>query len=325
MEPFPHLDALVAPLRADVVSGAAVVARMGCEVMRRAASRLEAESPEQLRDSLARVGLLILDAQPAMAPLVALVRDVLDRVDGATTPDEARQAAKDAADAFRQGLETRAQVVAARAAALLPEEGAVLTLSSSSTVRSALLHQAHLRRGQVVVLESRPMQEGHLLATALAREGVPVTVAVDAAAAFLVPRCAMVLLGADSVGDLGVVNKLGSLAVARAATDAGVPVVVATDESKILPPGFPQHLADDRPPEEVLRLPAGVKVWNRYFEAVPLEHVTSVVTEGGTFTPAELEHRRTGIRVPDEVRAWAERRCEEAARHAPGSPFPSTF
>lgn len=308
MRPSPRLDALVAPLRADVVSGASVVARMACEVMRRATGRIEAETVADFRRGLAETGVLMLDAQPAMAPLVALVRDVLDAVEGSDDVASAREAARATADAFRSGLETRSQVVAARAGALLPKEGDILTLSSSSTVRTSLLQNAHQRSGRVVVLESRPMQEGFLLAAALGKAGLPVTVAVDAAAAALVPRCALVLLGADSVGDLGVVNKLGSRAAVEAARRAGVPVMVVTDETKILPAGFPQHLADDRPPEEVLRAPVGVKVWNRYFEAVPLDAVTSLVTEGATLTPADVERYRVGLRVPDEVRAWAEAR-----------------
>jgi translation initiation factor eIF-2B subunit delta len=307
------MDALVAPLRADVVSGASVVARMACEVMRRATSRVEADSAAGVRKALAEVGLLVLDAQPAMASLVALVTEVLDATDGTEGAEAARQAARAAADAFRAGLETRAQVVAARTARILPGEGAILTLSSSSTVRGALLHNAHDRTGRVVVLESRPMQEGHLLAAALGKAGVPVTLAVDAAAATLVPRCAMVLLGADSVGDAGVVNKLGSLAVVEAARRAGVPVVVATDETKILPPGFPQHVRDDRPGDEVARAAVGVRVWNRYFEAVPLDAVTSVVTEGATLDATDMERYRTRIRVPEEVRAWAVMR---SAAHA---------
>lgn len=311
MDPSHRLAALVAPLRADVVSGAAVVARMACEVVRRAAAQLEAESAGDVRMGLSQVGVMMLEAQPAMAPLVALVRDVLDAVDASSDAQGARDAATRAADAFRAGLETRAQVVAAQTAALIPPDGMVLTLSSSSTVRSALTYGAHRRTGRVVVLESRPMQEGHLTASALARAGIPVTVAVDAAAAWFASRCAVVLLGADSVGDLGVVNKLGSVAAAQAARRAGVPVVVATDETKILPPGFPQHLSDDRPPEEVLRPPPGVRVWNRYFEAIPLEDVTSLVTESATMDPGAVERHRKGIRVPDVVQDWARRRMAE--------------
>ncbi len=305
MDKAPHLDALLAPLRADVVSGAAVVARMGAEVMRRAAGRVEAASVAELRSALAGVGIRVIEAQPAMAPLVGLVGKALEASSSSATVEGGRQAVREACDAFRDGLETRARVVAARAAGLLPRDGDILTVSSSSTVRAALLHGARERRGRVVILESRPMQEGRALATTLAREGVPVLFAVDAAACALVPHCAMVLLGADSIGDLGIVNKIGSLAVARAADLAGIPVIVATDETKILPMGFPQPLADERPADEVWRPPANVRVWNRYFEAIPTEVVRTIVTESATMGPDEMEVLRADIPLPDELRRWA--------------------
>lgn len=314
MEPAPQLDALLAPLRADVVSGAAVVARMAAEVLRRAAGRVPAGSPAELRSAVADVGIRVMEAQPAMAPLVSLVRDVLAALEGCATVEEGREAVRDACDTFGGGLETRAKVVAARAGALLPSEGDILTLSSSSTVRGALLHNAHERSGRVIVLESRPMQEGRLLATALARAGVSVVMAVDAAAEALVPGTVMVLLGADSIGDAGMVNKIGSLALVEAARRHGVPVVVATDETKVLPPGFPQPLGHDRPADEVWRAPANVRVWNRYFEAVPLASIDSVVTETATMRPEEIESHRAGIRLPAEIRAWAESRSGNGPR-----------
>ncbi len=311
MDRSPSLQPLVAPLRAEVLSGASVVARMASDAIARGADRAVAESVAEFRASIADLGIRILDAQPAMAPLVALLGAVLDAMDGAEDVSAARSAARRAALAFRESLEIHARTLAQRTAVLLPEEGMVLTLSSSSAVRDALLHPARPRRLEVVVLESRPLQEGQLLAAALARHRVPVTVAVDAAAATLASRSSMVLLGADSVGDLGVVNKLGSAAAAHAARRAGVPVMVSTDGSKILPLGFPQHLADDRPGEEVLRAPAGVKVWNRYFEAVPVEDVTWIVTEAGVFGPEELARHRAGLHAPEEVRAWAAQRLRD--------------
>lgn len=305
MEDSLRLDALVAPLRADVVSGASVVGRMAAEVVRRAAGRIPAQGPDDFRFAMGRVLTRVLDAQPAMAPLVALARDVLDALEDVDGVEAARTAATEAADHFRGGLDTRTQVVAGRASSLLPKTGRVVTVSSSSTVKAALLHEAHARQVQVVCLESRPMQEGRLLASALAKEGVDVTLAVDAAAAAMVAGADMVLLGADALGDRGVVNKVGSVSLADAAAREGVPVHVLTDETKILPPGFPQHLADDRPAEEVWKAPAGVRIWNRYFEALPLDRVTSVLTERATRSPEEIEEVRKEISIPEELRSWA--------------------
>jgi translation initiation factor 2B subunit (eIF-2B alpha/beta/delta family) len=275
--------------------------------MERGADLAEAGSPHELRRALADLGVRVLDAQPAMAPLVALLGDVLGALTGARDVAAARAAAKEAARSFREGLAARARSLAERTAALLPAEGVVLTLSSSAAVREALLRGASSRGLRVVILESRPLLEGQGLAAELAEAGLPVTVAVDAAAEALVPDSDLLLLGADSVGDLGVVNKLGSRGAARAARAAGVPVVVSTDTTKILPPGFPQLVADDRPGAEVMPPRPGVAVWNRYFEAVPLGDVTWVVTEAAALDAASLERFRAGVTIPEEAWAWAAR------------------
>jgi translation initiation factor 2B subunit (eIF-2B alpha/beta/delta family) len=301
-----RLDALVAPLRADTVSGASVIAGAASEVLHRGALEAEGETPSEVRAALARLVAKVLAAQPAMAPLVALCREVLEAASAAGDAQTARGSAGQAADRFRERLEVRQREVARRAARLLPRKGTVLTVSSSSTVRDAIIFDAPLRDLRVVCLEGRPMHEGRVMAEALASAGIDVIFAVDAAADALLRRADLVLLGADSIGDLGVVNKIGSLGVALAARRRDIPVHVATDETKLLPRGFPQRVVDDRPSEEVWEAPRGVSVWNRYFEVLPLEIVTSVVTDEAVYSPEELERRRADVDLPEEIREWGQ-------------------
>ena len=300
-----RLDALVAPLRADVVSGASHVAELAAEVLRRAAIRMPAGSSEELRWTMGQVAARVLEAQPAMAPLVSLVRDVLDAVENCEDVEGGRHAAARAAEAFRTQLNTRSRAVAERAAATIPPGGVIATLSSSGTVRMALLANGRDHGHRIICFESRPMFEGRLLAKALADARIPVTVAIDASAHTLIRECDLVFLGADSIGDAGVVNKIGSAALASAASDQGVPVYILADETKILPPGFPQPVDDDRPGSEIWSAPDGVEVWNRYFEIVPLERITRVLTESGTLEPVELERFRGGLRFPRGLSSWA--------------------
>jgi len=276
--------------------------------MRRASIRVPAGSLEELRWGLGEVGRGVLEAQPAMAPLVSLVRNVLAAVASATSVEEGRHAGASAADDFRAGVESRAREVAEWAAAVLAGVRTVATISSSSTVRAALLTGEEARRRSVICFESRPMQEGRELAGSLAAAGVEVTLAVDAAAHSLVPQCDAVVLGCDSIGDRGVVNKIGSAGLAQAGVRAGVPVCVLADETKILPRGFPQTVDDDRPAAEVWTARPGVRVWNRYFEVVPLLDVTAVITESGPLDPEALERARTRLEFPEALRRWAERR-----------------
>ena len=167
----------------------------------------QAGSLEEYRSELSEVSVKMLDAQPAMAPLVTLVRDVLASVEASADLETGRHAAVRTAEAFGSGLELRTESVATRAAALIPSGGTVATISSSSTVRATLTHEGARAIGRVICFESRPMREGEISATALAKAGVAVTFAVDAAASTLMGECDTVLLGADSIGDLGVVNK----------------------------------------------------------------------------------------------------------------------
>ncbi|MDX1494365.1 MAG: hypothetical protein R3253_09920 [Longimicrobiales bacterium] len=310
----PDFDSLVEPLRADNISGASELSGVAADVIRRAAVRLKAGSVDELRWGLGQVCQEVLDAQPSMAPLVTLVRLVLAAVEGASAVEDARLAAANAAEAFGRGSDDRVRAVVAAAAEVLPPGGTVATLSSSGTVQALLSSEAGPRGIRVICFESRPMREGRRLAETLAGKGVEVTFAVDAAMDALGPECDAILLGTDSVGDQGVVNKIGSVSLARSGRAAGVPVYVLADETKLLPRGYPQITEDDRSGGEVWEeAPEGVNVWNRYFEIVPGELVTGVVGEEGLLTPAAVDERRSRLELPAGIRAWAVRRAESRA------------
>lgn len=285
--------------------------------------RAPAETPAELRGTLGKLVVHILDAQPAMAPLVSLGTRVLHAADRHGDLEDVRRAVAEEAEAFREALEKGTQTVGRIASRELPDVGTILTISSSSTVRATLLHDAREKRLEVICLESRPVSEGRTLAKALAGHGISTIYAVDAAAGPLLGRVDLVLMGADSVGDRGIVNKIGSAAIAAATAERGIPVMVTADRTKLLPPHFPQEVDDDRPAEEVWRAPAGIRVWNRYFEVVPMAHVTRIVTEDGALPPEEVARYRMSLDTPPELRRWAdERRARSASSES--EPRPSS-
>ncbi|MFQ5537684.1 MAG: hypothetical protein ACE5GJ_09555 [Gemmatimonadota bacterium] len=314
MEWSRYLESLVAPLRSDVVSGAAEVAAAAASAVERAARKAPARSSREFRSAMETLAIRVLDAQPAMAPLVALAIRVLGELQAADTAEDEAEGAEDlaalrtaaaaAAAAFRTELAEHAEALAWEVARRIAPGTRVLTLSLSSSVREALLSLPEGHDVHVACLEGRPGLEGRRLARALAEGGISVTIAVDGAVSALARQSDLILIGADSVGDEGVVNKVGSHAAALVAREAGIPFLVAADRTKILPPGFPQGSGEDRPPEEVWRAPPGVRVWNRYFETVPLALVSALITEKGPVDRAALEAYRRSIRVPESLRAW---------------------
>lgn len=305
----PDLDALVAPLRSDVLSGATVIAGRAASTIRRVTAPGIDASGDELRELAEALVLRILDAQPAMAPLVALGRTTLVAADGAgDDPDAVRSAIRTAIDDFEARLEASGREVATRAASLLDGARRVLTLSASSTVQRALEEGCAGGGCRVVCLEGRPVLEGRRLASRLAAAGIRTTLAVDAAAGALLPGCDLAVVGADSIGDRGVANKVGTRLVALAAREHDVPVYVLADGTKLLPPGFPQPTDDERPPDEVWDEPGRVRIWNRYFETTPLSRFAGVVLEDGVLDPGDVDRRRMEPEIPDALRAWADRR-----------------
>lgn len=149
----------------------------------------------------------------------------------------------------------------------------------------------------VHVDETRPLLQGaRLTAYELADEGIPHVVQVDGAAASTIVRglvdCAVV--GADRVAANGdVANKVGTLGVALACREAGVPLLVAAPWSTV-DLGTPDGgaiVVEERPEQEVTAFagrrtaPEGSPGFNPAFDVTPARLVDAIATERGVLEP----------------------------------------
>jgi translation initiation factor 2B subunit (eIF-2B alpha/beta/delta family) len=226
----------------------------------------------------------LAEAQPAMASIRNLARRAVHAFQqGSLT------AAQGAIRKFLQELERSTSRIAEHAAGLVTQRAKVLTISLSSTVLETLkLAQAQGKRIQVICPESRPLREGLQLAQKLAQTSVKVTLCVDALAPSLIADCDLVLVGGDALAPEGLVNKCGTYPLALAARRQNVPFVAAISQLKFLERFEPEWIRE-MPPDEVLDEPAeAVRVLNRYFDLTPLDLLTRVVTEEGTFSPGGI-------------------------------------
>jgi methylthioribose-1-phosphate isomerase len=141
--------------------------------------------------------------------------------------------------------------------------------------------------------ETRPWLQGaRLTAWELARDGIPVTLLADAAAASCMARGGVgwVIVGSDRIAANGdVANKIGTYALAVMARYHGVKFMVAAPTSTI-----DMQAADgrsipieERDSQEVLSCggrrvgPKGVAAWNPVFDVTPATLVDALVTEKG--------------------------------------------
>jgi methylthioribose-1-phosphate isomerase len=141
--------------------------------------------------------------------------------------------------------------------------------------------------------ETRPWLQGaRLTAWELVRDGIPVSLVVDGAAAHLMKsgRVQWLIVGSDRIAANGdVANKIGTCTAAVVARYYGVKVMVVAPASTV---DMQTASGNDipieaRPESEVLELAgrrvaaAGAGAWNPAFDVTPAELVDAIVTERG--------------------------------------------
>jgi len=150
----------------------------------------------------------------------------------------------------------------------------------------------------VYVDETRPLLQGsRLTAWELQKAGIPYFVQADGAAASTIMRGLVdfAAIGADRIAHNGdTANKIGSLGVALACHEAGIPFVVAAPSSTV---DLSYSNGDDieielRPASEVTEYdghqvaPESDRAFNPAFDVTPARFVSAVVTEMGVAEPS---------------------------------------
>lgn len=193
----------------------------------------------------------------------------------------------------------------APAASSAPRPLHVTTCSFSGSVLGVLLALTTRTRLIVACAEGRPCLEGRGLAQSLAGAGVQVDFYTDAGIGAALNETDALLLGADAVAARWFLNKVGSGALAAAACSRGTPVYLVAGRDKFVPPQIEAALTiATHPADEVWDTPPpGVVIRNAYFERVPLDPLTALVTDAGLLTPDMVEEacRANGAGLSVEV------------------------
>jgi len=228
----------------------------------------------------------------------------VDRV-WAAAQDGGADAARAEAERIEAEEASASAAIAAHGADLLAGARRILTHCNTGSLAtggagSALgVIRELAARGDVEVLasETRPLLQGaRLTVWELARDGIPVTLAVDGAAAGLMRRGEVdaVIVGCDRVAANGdVANKVGTYSHALGARAADIPFVVAGPTSSVdpaLPAGdaieIEERDADEvrRPGGQLVTLP-DVAVRTPAFDVTPADLITAFVCERGVAQP----------------------------------------
>ena len=299
------------------VRGAPAIGVAAALGMALAAKNAQAQRSEELIAELERAGEVLKRTRPTAVSLSWAVERMLcaarSAADDGLPAAEIAGVVEDCAASMIEEDEELCKSIGANGAALLPDEGHVLTHCNAGALAcvsygTALgVIRAAVESGKrihVFADETRPRLQGmKLTCFELVRDNIPVTVISDNMAGSLMRRGRIdcVVVGADRIAANGdVANKIGTYSVAVLAHHHGIPFYVAAPTSTI---DFSLYSGDDIPieersHEEVTHIdghriaPMGVEVVNPGFDITPAALVTAIITEKGIAYPPYKQNLR---------------------------------
>ncbi|MHA2096652.1 MAG: hypothetical protein ACW98F_18710, partial [Candidatus Hodarchaeales archaeon] len=151
----------------------------------------------------------------------------------------------------------------------------------------------------IYILESRPLKEGERTAYSLANAGYKnVVLGIDLAIHEFAQRAEAAVFGADMIRVSGqVLNKIGSVTIAKLFRDLGKEVIVAASMAKICLRGIIEKdhgwhpVIPQRNPKEISNIiHPNLTAWNKYFEVVSPKLITLLIMDKQEFkTPIEKD------------------------------------
>lgn len=261
------------------------------------ARTLEKHPYDKAREELAKAAQDLENTRRTNNALRKATKHVLDAIDTAQDVSQAIVGAEEGDRAYRG----KSEKLGVHTANLLPDQATVLThcwadLYLTETVKAA---QRQGKRLKFFCTETRPYLQGaRLTAETLIEMGVDTTLITDGMGAAVLQSGEIdaLVTAADRVTmDGHVVNKVGTLGLAVAAHEFGVPFHAQVQAPDLEAPGKDDVEIEYRDGAEVLRVlgrpSATPRVKGLYpaFDVTPPRFVTNVVTDRGVFGAGELD------------------------------------
>ncbi|KAL7576412.1 hypothetical protein ACA910_018216 [Epithemia clementina (nom. ined.)] len=183
--------------------------------------------------------------------------------------------------------------IAAQAAAFVPKNGTVLTHGYSRVVANILLEATKSNKQfDLIVLEGRPDDAGVKAAEFYVKAGIPVRICLDAAMGTIMEQVDVVLTGAEAIAENGgVINKVGTYALACCAAANSKPMYVAAESYKfarLYPLRQSDLPLDPKQPTSTSTTSSGIPIHNPSVDFTPSKFISLLFTDLGVLTPSAV-------------------------------------
>ena len=293
-------------IRDMIVRGAPAIGVSAAMGVALGVSQSTATDIASLNTEVATISKTLAETRPTAVNLfwaIQRMRDKYNTLAAANTPiPDIKQALITEAQQMYDEDIAACKAMGAHGAALLPQEGTVLTHCNAGALATcgygtALgVIRAAVERGHKIDVfadETRPRLQGaRLTAWELLHDNIPTTVLCDNMAGSLMRqgKIQAVIVGADRIAANGdTANKIGTYSVAVLAHAHNIPFYVAAPLSTIDPatPHGDQIPIEQRAATEVTHsngkqmTPNGAAIQNPAFDVTPAKYITAIITEHG--------------------------------------------
>ena len=293
------IDSILLEIKEDRTTGAVELVRKGVDAIVLFISNFSG-TKNTFFEGLVRISRILVDSQPSSAPFFHLANIIYLALEDHQELEEMKQATMEGIKRFALHIQNSVGEISKITRGLIMEGSKVLTHSFSTTVLRTLVDlKKEGKEFEVICTEGRPMCEGYHLAKRLNENGIRVQLQIDSAAVYTMKDVHLVLVGADSLTPLGLVNKVGTYGLALSARERKIPFYALCGTDKLLGAGMAQkYRVLRRDPKEVwIDAPEGVGVYNFYFDTTPLEFLNAIITEEGVMRGSEILARFQKMRV----------------------------
>ncbi|MGH0033600.1 MAG: S-methyl-5-thioribose-1-phosphate isomerase [Myxococcota bacterium] len=320
---LPTTEEVARAIEDMVVRGAPAIGCTAALGVAQAARDAAGETAGELARALEPVFDRLAATRPTAVNLfwaLGRMREVLEAAPPTAPAAELRRQLLDAALSILEDDQLRCRAIGQAGLELVPDKARILTHCNAGalatggygTALGVVRAAADAGRGPTVFAdETRPFFQGaRLTAWELQRDGIPVTVIPDNAAAHLMRRgeVDLVVVGADRIAANGdAANKIGTYALAVLAREHAIPFYVAAPLSTVdldTPDGDAIPI-EERSRDEMVRVgdravvPDGVPVRHPAFDVTPSGLIAAIVTEAGIARPDYTQSlRELASRLP---------------------------
>ncbi|RTR32125.1 translation initiation factor eIF-2B [Shewanella atlantica] len=296
MENNQFKQACLEKIIADHQSGSAKIAFVALQALADYSQRSVVTEPATYLKDLNSFALELQQTRPSMAMLTNIIdawRQEVNKNEN-KNPQSNLMTLKQVAlgkanDLMMQSSQANDRIVQ-HVCELIADKSVVLTHSISSTIINCFTKLA-TKNISAIITESRPGNEGLLVAKMLSKSGIETQYITDAQLGLFMPKADVVLLGADSIlADGSVVNKAGTYLTALAAHDVGIPFYICAENFKQSRKSSETiHLEEMDTAEINLPVLPHIVPRNIYFDVTPARLISGWINEHGVQTLTILQ------------------------------------